>query len=127
MINHRVAAWVIGVALAFALAVGRAFGADVDTIPRPNNLGVTETIQNENTYLLAIPISVRTGDGFTTVHFQPYATPLMFDQKVVFCRNVGYMFTGRPMVATYRTQATIKYQGDSCHELISVFEVKGDR
>ena len=111
--------------LIFVLLVAIAHGSI--TQPRPNSLGVKETYQNPNTYLLALPVDGQILDGrFTNIRFQPYAAAAMFDQSILFCDDVTDQFTGKtgPVVITYRTQAAGMYRGVGCHTLLSVFEVK---
>jgi hypothetical protein len=126
MINRKVAAWVvIGVALVFALAVAKAFGTT--TAPRPNNLGVLETYQNPNFYLVGLPVDGQILDGrFTNIRFQPYAAAALFDESILFCGDVSEQFDGKvgPVVVTYRKQASGMYRGVGCHTLVSVFTVK---
>lgn len=128
MINRKVAAWfIITAAVAFGLLVFKAFGST--TQPRPNSLGVEETYQNPNTYLVALPIDGQILDGrFTNIRFAPYATADLYDETVLFCGDVSGQFNGKkgPLVMTYWTQASGKFQGVGCHDLISVFEVKVD-
>ena len=113
--------------LAFALLIGKAFGSTTPQ-PRPNSLGVQETYQNPNTYLVALPVDGKILDGrFTNIRFQPYAAAALFDESILFCGDVTDQFEGKlgPLVITYRTQAAGKYQGVGCHELVSVFKVNG--
>lgn len=127
MISRKIASWIIILAaLAFALAVGRAFG-HVEA-QRPNSLGVTETYQNPNTYLLALPVDGKILDGrFTNIRFQPYNAAALFDASLLFCGDVTEQFDGKrgPVVVTYLTRASGMYQGIGCHELVSVFTVNG--
>lgn len=127
MINKKLAAGVIIVtAIIFAFAVARAFGSIPQ--PRPNSLGVHELYSNPNTYLVATPVEGRILDGrFTNIRFQPYAAPLLFDESILFCGDVTEKFDGMigSLAVTFRTQASGRYQGVGCHELVSVFEVKG--
>jgi len=126
MMNNKVAAWVIiTTVLAFALLIGKTFGSTTPQ-PRPNSLGVQETYQNPNTYLVAIPIDGKIMEGrFTNVRFQPYAAAVLYDESILFCGDVSEQFKGKtgPLVVTYRTQAAGMYQGVGCHQLVSVFKV----
>ena len=128
MMNKKVAAWVIVVtAVIFAFAVSRAFGS-VTPQPRPNSLGVKETYQNPNTYLLALPVDGKVLDGrFTNIRFQPYESPVLFDESILFCGDVTEEFMDKPgpLVITYRTQASGMFEGIGCHTLVSAFTVNG--
>jgi hypothetical protein len=125
--------WILAlIAAVFALImlVGEVVLADIKPPNRPNSVGVDETYQNPNTYLLALPVDGQILDGrFTNIRFQPYATAALFDQTVLFCGDVTEQFDGKrgPVVLTYLTQASGMYQGVGCHTLLSVFEVKGGK
>jgi|ERR1017187_4782858 hypothetical protein len=111
------------------VAVSIAHGT-VTPSPLPNSLGVNETYQNPNSYLLALPLDSQILDGrFTNIRFKPYATPVLFDETVLFCGDVIEMFEGKQgtVIVTYRTRAAGRYQGVGCHNLISVFEVHNDQ
>ena len=125
--NAKLAAWVILAAtVLFALAVTKSFGSTTD-VPRPNSLGVRESYQNPNTYLLALPVDGQILDGrFTNIRFQPYAAA-MFDTSILFCGDVTEEFAGKsgPLTVTYSTRASGMYRGIGCHNLVSVFTVNG--
>jgi len=95
---------------------------------RPNSLGVEESYQNPNIYLFAEPLDGKIMDSVTNIRFQPYATPALYDESILFCGNVAGDFEGKrgPMVVTYRRAADRIYKGLACHDLISVFEVKSE-
>ncbi len=96
---------------------------------RPNSLGVNEVYQNSNVYLFAQPIDGQIleyeEDHATNVRFQPYNTPALYDESVLFCGMVADFFQGKrgPLVVTYDKIAHRRFNGVACHELISVFEV----
>jgi hypothetical protein len=48
---------------------------------------------------------------------------------VLFCGDVSESFNNKtgPLVVTYRAQASQMYKGIACHDLKSVFELKGDQ
>jgi hypothetical protein len=95
--------------------------------PRPNSLGVQETYQNPNTYLLALPVAAQVLDGrFTNIRFQPYKAAALFDESVLFCGDVTDEFRGTSgvLVVTYLTRASGRYEGVGCHNLQGVFEAK---
>ena len=97
-----------------------------DSQPRRNSLGVLESYRNTNTYLFALPVDGKVLDGhFTNIRFKPYAAPILYDESILFCGDVTEKFQGKlgPLVVTYRTQASGKYEGVGCHELLSVFQV----
>jgi hypothetical protein len=107
-------------------AVLIATGHASTTKARPNSLGVLETYQNPNQYLLALPVDGQILEGqYTNIRFQPFATAALYDETLLFCGNVAYMFDGKrgPVVVTYRKQASRLYKGVACHDLIAVFEV----
>ncbi len=121
-------AYIIALALAFLViaAVLIATGNASTTKARPNSLGIAQFFDNPYSYLFALPIEGKYVDGNLNVRFQPYATPDLFDESVLFCGDVSEKFDGKkgPLVLTYRTQAGRMVQGVGCHELLSVFEVK---
>jgi hypothetical protein len=97
------------------------------THPRPNILGVNETYQNPNTYLLALPVEGQIIDErFTNIRFAPYNAAALFDESILFCGDVTDEFKGKngTLVITYLTQASGMYRGIGCHKLVSVFELK---
>ena len=127
----KFAAWFFIIfALLFMLgvAVSIAHGSTTPA-PRPNGLGVSETYSNPNTYLLAMPIDGQILDGrFTNIRFAPFATPDLYDETVLFCTDVTPLFAGKSgtVIVVYRTQASGKYRGVGCHELLGVYEVKAN-
>jgi hypothetical protein len=114
--------------LALMLLLGVAAAIASPSQPnRQNSFGVSEIYQNPNTYLLALPIAGQVLDErFTNIRFQPYAAAVLYDESILFCGDVTDKFNGMTgvLVVTYRTQASGKYQGVGCHELLSVFQVK---
>ncbi len=85
-----------------------------------------EVYQNPYRYLLALPIDGQILESkYTVIRFQPYATPEIYDETLLFCGDVTPMFEGKrgPMVITYRVRASQMYKGIACHDLINVFEV----
>jgi hypothetical protein len=116
--------------LLFLMSVAVSIAHGTTSAPRPNSLGVQETYQNPNTYLLAFPLDGQILDGrFTNIRFAPYAAAVMFDQSILFCGDVTEQFEGKPgpLVVTYKTQASGMYRGVGCHELVSVFTVHSDQ
>src|SRR5208282_2186956 len=113
-----------------------AFGkASVRGNARPNSVGVSETYQNPNTYLIALPIDgqiLSTGQvldrssQFTNIRFSPLATAALYDETVLFCGDVTPMFKDKQgtVALVYRTQASGKFQGIGCHDLLGVYEIK---
>jgi len=94
--------------------------------PKPPELKVNEVYTNPNRYLLALPIDGQILEGkYTNIRFQPYATPALYDETVLFCGDVAWFFDGirGPVVVVYKVQASQMYKGIACHELINVFEV----
>lgn len=124
----KIIALVLSVAIMLLViaAVLIATGHSSTTGNRPNSLGVSETMQNPNTYLLALPVDGQILDGkYTNIRFQPFAAPMLFDESILFCGDVTVMFDGKhgPVVVTYRKQASHLYNGVACHDLVAVFEV----
>ena len=103
--------------------------------PRPNTFGSIIAGDNPNIYLLAsLACGTENSCGYmkddkgriyTNLRFHPYNTPMLYDESVLFCGDVGDAFREKPnvFVVTYRRQATLNYQGIGCHELTSVFFV----
>jgi hypothetical protein len=96
---------------------------------RPNSLGVTESYQNPNTYLLALPVDATVLDGgkYIAIRFEPFYTAALYDETVLFCDgNSVDQFQGKSgvLIITYETRAHQMYKGIACHHLIAVFEVK---
>ena len=98
-------------------------------VNRPNSLGVSEIYQNNNAYLLAQPIDGQImeyeEDRATSVRFSPYNTPALYDESILFCGLVADFFQGKagPLVVTYDRIAHRRFNGVSCHDIVSVFEV----
>ena len=121
--------------LVFAVAV-TAFA--VPTKNRPNTLGIAEFYQNPNIYLFGTLACRGENDCsllrdakervYTNLKFQPFDTPSLYEEPVLFCGDVSASFNGKsgPLVVTYRRQATLNYRGIGCHDLDSVFEVHAD-
>jgi hypothetical protein len=125
----KFAAWVfIILVLLFMLGVAISIAHGKTTpAPRPNSLEAINQIYNPYTYLLALPIDGQIlNERYTNIRFAPYAAPDLYDQSILFCGDVTPMFNGKTGVVaiTYRIQSSKMYQGISCHELLSVFQVK---
>src|ERR1019366_7227393 len=119
-----VALMILALTFLVLIAVQIAMGHASNTNPRPNSLGVSETYQNPNTYLFGLPIEGTVLDEqYTRVIFKPYAAPALYTTTILFCGNALNSFTNKPMVIVFRTQASGKYQGVGCHELVGAFEV----
>jgi len=98
------------------------------TKARPNTLGVSDFYNNPYTYLLAKPIDGQVfSGGYTNIRFAPYAAADFYDLSILFCGDVSDQFDGKSgvLVIVYKIQGTHKYRGIGCHELVGVFEVKG--
>jgi hypothetical protein len=99
-------------------------------INRPNSLGISEIYTNTNEYLFGVPIDGQIleseEDRATNVRFQPYNTPALYDESVLFCGQVTDFFQGKtgPLVVTYDRIAHRRFHSIACHDLRSVFEVK---
>ena len=125
--------WVILILAILCLCFGPlsilAHGSTEPRVNRPNSLGVSEVYQNSNVYLFGQPIDGQIleyeEDHATNVRFQPYNTPALYDESVLFCGMVADFFQGKrgPVVVTYDKIAHRRFNGIACHELISVFEV----
>jgi hypothetical protein len=124
-IGTKISAYaIIVLALLFMFGVCVSIAHGEATNPRPNSLGVSETYQNPNTYLFGLPIEGTVLDEqYTRVIFKPYAAPALYTTTILFCGNALNSFTNKPMVIVFRTQASGKYQGVGCHELVGAFEV----
>jgi hypothetical protein len=121
-------------ALAFLAVLRGAYGSTTKS-NRPNNLGIEQFYVNPNIYLFAgLACGANGGCSlmkdsqeryYTSVKFQPYNTPEIYEEPVLFCGNVVEQFQNRAgaLVITYRRQATTSFRGIGCHELISVFDV----
>jgi len=97
---------------------------------RPNSLGVNETYQNIYAYLLALPVDGQVLEGkVTSIRFKPFGAPALYDEDLLFCKDVMGMFDGKtgPVVVIYEKQAHSMYHGLACHELRNVFEVTIER
>jgi hypothetical protein len=97
---------------------------------RQNTFGAVIESKNTNTYLFAVPIAGQIiehdEEVVTNVRFQPYGTPALYDETVLFCGDVSGYFAGKsgPLVITYHTIAHRLFQGVACHDIVSVFEVR---
>jgi hypothetical protein len=119
---------IIALVFLVIVAVMIATGQASTTKPLPNTLGVAQFYTNPYTYLLALPLAGQVfEEKYTNIRFAPYAAADLFDVSILFCDDVTEQFKGKQgiLVVTYRTQASRLYRGISCHELLSVFEVKG--
>ena len=119
--------------LTFLLIIEAVFwlGASTATVHvnRRNSLGADEVYTNHNTYILGALLggSIMESDNgsYTSIRVQPYATPALYDESLLFCGDQGAQFNGKRgvVVITYETRAHKMFKGVACHELISVFEV----
>ncbi len=103
--------------------------------PRRNSLGVEQFYMNPNIYLFGVLacsgendcslLKDAKGRIYTNLKFQPFNTPELYEEPVMFCDNVAGAFKEHrgTIVITYRRQASLNYQGIGCHDLISVFDV----
>ncbi len=137
----RRAAWAcLGLALAFLVFVMFVLGvvcfSHASTKqPRRNSLGVEQFYMNPNIYLFGVLacsgendcslLKDAKGRIYTNLKFQPFNTPELYEEPVMFCDNVAGAFKEHrgTIVITYRRQASLNYQGIGCHDLISVFDV----
>jgi hypothetical protein len=108
-------------------AVLIATGHASTTQNHSNSLGVSEIYTNPNRYLLALPVEGQILEGYTNIRFKPYATYALYDETVLFCGDVTSFFEGKQgvLVITYRARSSRMYKGIGCHEMISVFALKG--
>ena len=117
-------ALMVFVIVAFALPIGQAFAIPESRMNRPNSLGVEETYQNPVTYLVGLPVDGKIlDDKYTNIRFKPYAASALYDVTVLFCGDITEQFDGKQgvLVITYYKQASGKYEGIGCHDLVSVF------
>ena len=129
MTNRTAFSWgaLVGGLIVF-LAIA-CYANAMTTNNRQNAIGAVIESKNMNTYLFAVPIAGQIiehdEEVVTNVRFQPYGTPALYDETVLFCGDVSESFNGKTgiLVVTYRRQATLNYKGIGCHELDSVFEV----
>jgi hypothetical protein len=100
---------------------------------RPNSLGISEIYTNTNAYLFGVPIDGQIleseEDRATNVRFQPYNTPALYDESVLFCGQVADFFQGKtgPLVVTYDRIAHRRFHGIACHDIVSVHQVHDDQ
>jgi len=99
----------------------------------PNSLGLKQVYTNNNAYLLALPIEGTSLDSgaFTSIRFEPYNTPSLYDESVLFCGNVANFFrneNGTPMhgvvVVVYNRIGHRTFRGLACHDMINVFTME---
>jgi hypothetical protein len=124
-----VLSWIVGrviVGLFILISTGLSHGET--TRPRPNSLGVVQEMSNPNTYLFANALDttyMRDSEErvYSNIRFQPYGTPSMFDESVLFCGGIE-LPANTPMIFVYKSRASRMYRGIGCHEFVSAFEVK---
>lgn len=97
--------------------------------PQGNSLGFQPYYENPNEYLFASVSGVKVVRDskeslYTYVLFQPAHTYSLFNTAVLFCGNVSGIFKRGALVITYERVAHKRFNGDACHELISVNNVK---
>jgi hypothetical protein len=126
----KVVAALVALALVFMVIVAVLIAtghASTTSDHRGSSLGVLEVYQNPYTYLVAVPVDGQIlEEKYTNIRFWPYATDLLYDETVLFCGDVTPAFDNKTgvLVITYRTRASHLYKGLSCHDIVSVFEVK---
>ena len=102
-------------------------------VNRSNSLGISEIYTNTNAYLFGVPIDGQIleseEDRATNVRFQPYNTPALYDESVLFCGQVADFFQGKtgPLVVTYDRIAHRRFHGIACHDIVSVHQVHDDQ
>ena len=104
------------------------------TKARPNSLGVDQVYENNNGYLLALPVeATRVGDD-VNIRYQPYNTPALYDESLLFCGDVSAYFhnsDGSPkrgvLVIVYDKVGHHMYSGMACHEIVNVFTMEVQR
>lgn len=135
-ISTKIGAWFI-VILALLFMLGAAVSiAHGKTTPQSNSLGAVITSSNPNVYLFGALACDHFENAcmvmkdahnrlYTNIRFNPYNTPMLNDEPVLFCGNVVDAFSdkGGPIIVTYARKASLNYQGIGCHELVSVFNV----
>lgn len=105
--------------------------------PRPNSLGVEQTLSNQNIYLYgsvnchgsACGIVERGKRLATNVTFNPAHAPFFLTESVLFCGNESKSFEGLsgPLVITYERVAHEMLDGIACHDLVSVDKVEAKK
>jgi len=130
MTNRAAFSWGVFVGGILLTLVFACYADATTTNNRQNTLGAAIESKNMNTYLFAVPIAGQIiehdDEVVTNVRFQPYGTPALYDETVLFCGDVSGYFAGKsgPLVITYHTIAHRSFQGIACHDIVSVFEVR---
>ena len=130
MTNRAAFSWGVFVGGILLTLVFACYADATTTNNRQNTLGAVIESKNMNTYLFAVPIAGQIiehdEEVVTNVRFQPYGTPALYDESVLFCGDVSGYFAGKsgPLVITYHTIAHHLFQGIACHDIVSVFEVR---
>ena len=133
--KESIVAWLIVILLVLIFCFGPGLmlsHGSTTKANRPNSLGISEIYTNTNEYLFAQPIDGQIleseEDRATNVRFQPYNTPALYDESVLFCGQVADFFQGKtgPLVVTYDRIAHRRFHGVACHDLISVFSVPNE-
>lgn len=112
--------------LVTALLIGTGHAST--TKARPNSLGVDQVYENNNAYLLALPIDGTNLEGNSLIRFRPYNTPALYDETVLFCGSVNDYFHNADgthmsgvLVIVYDKVGHRMYRGLACHDMIHVF------
>lgn len=89
---------------------------------RRNSLGVSQTYDNQMTYMFgAVLHADEIGGRVTNVTFQPYGSSLIYTEPILFCGDQTAKFpTGQMVIATYRKTATRMYREVACHDVYKV-------
>ena len=99
-----------------------------------NSLGSVIEYTNPNSYLLGAieggeVIKDPAGRLYTLLTVQPAETFALYTEQLFLCGNRAEDFNGRahkPLVLTYKRQASRMYGGLACQELKSVYELKDE-
>ena len=115
-----------GLLLAFLTALMLTCGAELShgaTQPRPNSLGILQTYTSPWSYMVGAPVRAslyQHGDRYyTNVEFKALGASMLNTVPILFCGNQLSAFgDGRVRAVTYRTEASRRFQGIGCHDIL---------
>jgi hypothetical protein len=122
--------WVVGLIATFLLLSQLGHCSSVEN--RPNSLGVAQVYESPYTYTVGSPVKVdlfeEKGQYYTNVAFKPFGTSMLNTQVLLFCGSQEDFFTDSQLRAViYRINATRKYEGIGCHDLLRVLLIKEEK
>ena len=121
--------WIIATVFIVVMAAHAHCSIVQQARPQTNGIHYTPYATNPYMYMFASVSEIQLAKDdkdslYTFVTFQPAHTYFLFTESILFCGNISGVFKRGALVITYERVAHKRFNGEACHELISVNTVK---